>query len=443
MFGIVVLMFSICTQSVYAADTNQYTELVTQFQHETHCKNISAVIFDRGEVSYYGDSQALYQIGSMTKAFTGLAVQKLICEGYIQENEDIAAYIPGFQAYCDDVPVTITVEELLEQTSGFTNSEKDYPSASEQMTLSEWADSISGSVLHCKPGTEYHYSNVNYNLLGLMIEKVSGMSYRNYMEQEILVPLGLQNTFVGQPDDARIVEGTRLCFRQVYDFSLNVREASIPAGYFYANAEDMARWIELWTGTIPVPSEMQEPMKQVKERLTSEGDYYSGWERFADGVTGHSGGTPNYSSRIVFSEAAQTGVCVLCNLNVAATTDSLCNNLFADLSGENSGRLAADIWTIFDRIFTAVSIGVVLLLAGNFRIRRKAILTAIVIILTALLALMLILFPILFGADLQSILLTWAPWSLGIGLLLITADILMITGKIILEKPSCKLLRDK
>ena len=116
----------------------------------------------------------------MTKAFTGLAIRKLINEGLVNEDGAVSDYIKGFEAYYDSEAVDITVRNLLEQKSGYTNNENDYPSATETMTLYEWADSISGCELSFKPGTQYAYSNVNYNLLGLIIENVSGVSYREY-----------------------------------------------------------------------------------------------------------------------------------------------------------------------------------------------------------------------------------------------------------------------
>jgi putative ATP-binding cassette transporter len=416
---------------IWAASENDIGNVIKQYQQETKCESVSVVVFDKGEISYYGDSDDLYQIGSMTKAFTGLAIQKLIDEGLVNEDGAVSDYIEGYEAYYQSERAEITVRDLLEQKSGYTNIEKDYPSATEEMTLSEWADSISGRELSSKPGTEYAYSNVNYNLLGLIIEKVSGLSYRDYMEQEILIPLGLKNTFVGTPDDNRIVEGTRLGYRHVFEFKMTVKEASIPAGYFYSNVEDMGRWIEIWTGSDNIPEEYKEALSIIREQLKEEGDYYSGWELFADGVMGHSGGTPNYSSRIVMNEKDQTGVCVLSNLNVAASTDSLCNSILDIVSGKGSGSLNGDIWTIFDKIFAFVTMTGLLLFPVILVAKKRAVLIAFDVILISLLTLVFILFPIIFGAGMKEITFTWAPWSLAGGILTIAADIVGTTVKLL------------
>ena len=433
LFGLIVFsLITVCPRnSVLAADTGEIEKLIEDYRQETKCEQVSVVVYDHGDTAFYDDKKALYQIGSMTKAFTGLAVRKLIDEGLVDENGAVSEYIPGFVAYYDSARVDITVRNLLEQKSGYTNREKDYPSALETMTLSEWAGTISGRWLSSRPGTEYAYSNVNYNLLGLIIENVSGMSYRDYMEKEILIPLGLKNTFVGRPLNSEPVEGTRLGYRRVFDFPIPVKEACIPAGYFYSNAEDMGRWIEIWTGGSDIPEDLKEAISKIREQLREEGDYYSGWELFEGGATGHSGGTPNYSSRIVFDKEKNVGVCVLSNLNVAATTDSLCNSIFDLVSGRTPAGLYRDIWTIFDTIFILVTVAGILLFAVILLTKKRSVLIVLDTILISLFTLVFILFPIIFGAGMKEIAFIWAPWSLAGGLSVIAADMLGATVKLL------------
>ncbi|MCR5120776.1 MAG: beta-lactamase family protein [Lachnospiraceae bacterium] len=421
---LIIFTITLCIQNnIWAANGNDIESIIKQYQQETKCEHVSVAVFDNGKITYYGERESLYQIGSMTKAFTGLAIQKLINEGLVDADGVVSDYINGFEAYYGSERADIAVKDLLGQKSGYTNIEKDYPSATETMTLAEWADSISGRELSFKPGTEYTYSNVNYNLLGLIIENVSGISYREYMEREILIPLGLRDTFVGTPDDNRIIEGTRLGYRHVFKFPLTVKEASIPAGYFYSNAEDMGRWIEIWTESCDLPEDLKEALSMVKEQLKEEGDYYSGWELFADGITGHSGGTPNYSSRIVFDKKKQMGACVLSNLNVAATTDSLCNGIFDIVAGKAPAELNRDIWTIFDNIFAIVTMTGMFLFPIILVTKKRSVLIAFDVILISLLTLVLILFPMTFGAGMKEIVFIWAPWSLAGGLSAIIADI--------------------
>ena len=403
--------------------------MVAEFSSKTRCNEVSVVVYDHGDISYYGDNQGLYQIGSMTKSFTGLAVQKLISEGVLSADDKVSELVPGFKAYYDSEEAEITVYDLLKQRSGFTNSENDYPSATEDMSLQDWAVFISGKELKSKPGTEYAYSNVNYNLLGVIIENKTGISYREYMEETILMHYGLDSTSAGVPDDKdRIVEGSRLGFRTVFEYEVPVRIGSVPAGYFYSDTEDIGKWLKAWI-------ENSDPdMDLILAELENEGDYYAGWERFEGDVIGHSGGTPNYSSRIVFSRSKGIGVCVLTNLNVASSTDSLCNNIFKELSGISNDGLACDVWTVFDIIFTSVSAFGVLLLIFVLCIRKKGILIASGIVLMIAEVLIMVLFPLIFGAGIKAIAFTWAPWSFLAGTVLLAVDIVSIVIKLFVVK---------
>ena len=435
-----LIVFLIFPHKCAASYTYNIQALIDEFEDDTRCESVSVVIYDHGNVSYYGDKDGLYQIGSMTKSFTGLAAVKLINEGKLSVDDKVSDHISGFEVYFESEKVDITVRQLLEQTSGFTNSEKDYPSAADGMSLQEWAMTMSGKELKSAPGAEYNYSNVNYNLLGAIIEKVSGMSYREYMEKEILDPLGMKSTFVGYPDadGARVVEGTRLAYRRAVDYKISVKEARIPAGYFYSNTEDMAKWMSAWMNEDEMSEAFRGASDYIIGSLAKEGGYFAGWERFSDDVIGHSGGTPNYSSRIVISKKDGVAVCVLTNLNVAASTDSLCNTIYAVVSGKEAGPITKDVWTVFDIVFSLISIFFAVLFIILLKVNSRRILIATGVALAVLLVVVLSVFPAIFGAPLTEILLVWAPWSMMGSIILLLVDILMIILKQVLGGKKCE-----
>lgn len=78
-----------------AGQKTDVSALIESFEKDTKCSSVSVCVFDGGEVSFYGDQKGLYQIGSMTKAFTGLAVQKLISEGKISEDNKVSEFLDG------------------------------------------------------------------------------------------------------------------------------------------------------------------------------------------------------------------------------------------------------------------------------------------------------------------------------------------------------------
>lgn len=403
------------------------TDSIAEFCAGTKCSEVSVAVVWGDKTEIYGNAEGLYQIGSMTKAFTGLAILKMKSDGLLSENDKVSEFLPGFTACFENEFCEITIGQLLTQTSGYTNNETEYPGAAEDMSLMEWADSISGKELWKRPGSEYAYSNVNYNLLGAVIERVSGRSYEEYMVTEILIPLGLMNTFVKMPDDhERIIHGSRLGYRHSFEYEIPVAPGRIPAGYFYSNAADMARWIQIWIGTADIPEDYKLLVNAVKKIVIAQEEYYSGWELFEHGIIGHSGGTPNYSSRLVFSDREQIGVCVLANLNVSASTDGLCNGIFSSCTGEPVGKLQTDIWTVFDLIFTAVTGIGFLLLILPFRSKRRGILVAAEILLIIVLASICAVMPFVFGAGLGAILFVWAPYSLLGGISILAVDLCVI-----------------
>ena len=177
-------------------------------------------------------------------------------------------------------------------------------------------------------------------------------------------------------------------------------------------------------GTADLPEEWQEILSEVKGMLRDEGDYYGGWERFENGSIGHSGGTPNYSSRIVFSDQDGVGACVLTNLNVAASTDSLCNGIFTMLSGGEMGKIQSDVWTIFDRIFTGLFLMEFALLPVCIRSRKRGMLIVTGIVSVVIMTTLAITLPLIFGAGLFAILFTWAPLSLASFFGMMAADVM-------------------
>ncbi len=413
------------------ADDVDIMALLNEFSDETKCASQCVAVVDNGEVHIYGDGDGLYQIGSMTKAFTGLAVAKLIKEGKLKEDNKVADLLPGYTAIYDSKPCDITIEQLLTQTSGYTNEETKYPSASADMTLQDWVLSISGKELSSAPGEKYSYSNVNFNLLGAVIEKVSGISYREYMEKEILIPLGLNDTYVSAAgQESRIIPGSKLMYRRAVKYEIPVTEGRIPAGYFYSCGKDMARWIQIWLGSADIPDEYRELAKHIKSKFNNVGDYHSGWELFDGGIIGHSGGTPNYSSRIVYSDKANSGVCVLTNMNVAASTDGLCNGIFKLITGEGDVHVPADVWTVFDIIFTIYTVTGLLLLLIIILCRHRRALIIMGIVMAVLLVTICIVMPLIFGAGLGEIALIWAPYSFAGGLVLMAAAIFVLVVKL-------------
>jgi CubicO group peptidase (beta-lactamase class C family) len=140
-----------------------------------------------------GDCDTVYDVMSMTKQFTAAAIVKLQMQGRLRVLDPIGRYV-------NDVPPdkgSITVEHLLTHTAGLVESlGGDYEPLSRADLL---ADAL-GSELRSQPGARYHYSNVGYSLLAVIIEEASGIGYEEYLAENLFVPAGMDRTGYVLPD---------------------------------------------------------------------------------------------------------------------------------------------------------------------------------------------------------------------------------------------------
>lgn len=128
------------------------------------------------------------RIGSITKQFTAVGILMLEEQGKLSVKDDVRKYLPDFP----DKGSTITIEHLLQHTSGIPNYTalkgfRDLPD--EGVTLRQVFDVFAREPLDFAPGDRYSYSNSGYFLLGLIIEKLSGMKYHDFVAKNILIRL--------------------------------------------------------------------------------------------------------------------------------------------------------------------------------------------------------------------------------------------------------------
>ena len=136
-----------------------------------------------------------FAIASLTKSFTAVLVLRQVESGRIDLDAPVSAYLPGFNAtYADDV----TVRQLLENRSGIPH----YvdipgwfePKVKNEFTAESFLAEIEALELRFAPGEDYYYSNANYYLLGLILETTTGKRYEALLSEQILNPLGLEDT---------------------------------------------------------------------------------------------------------------------------------------------------------------------------------------------------------------------------------------------------------
>lgn len=220
--------------------------------------NGSALVAHRGEIIYkksfgYADRawrvpnrpDTRFMLGSNTKQFTSLLVMQLVEKGLVRLDGEISRYLPGFSG---DLGSGITVRHLLTHTSGLPDlfhqpsfeSGKPY----QPHAIGRINSGVTRDRLEFPPGSRFKYCNTGYCLLGNIIEEVTGKTYPEALRDNIMQPLGMQNS--GYYDDGC----SSVDFARSYSYGerglapeemLDSR-ASFAAGNIYSTVEDMYLW---------------------------------------------------------------------------------------------------------------------------------------------------------------------------------------------------------
>ena len=182
-----------------------------------------AVYFEAQGMADIGSSRpmakdTLFNIASMSKPITAVAVLMLVEEGKIGLNDAVSLHLPAFRGVnvgmerpavgagpkFDTVPASrdITVRDLLTHTSGIVSgpmgrSVVPYRKANE--TLSAYALRLAASPLEFQPGSRWAYSPAGYEILACLLETVSGVAFDEFLQRRVLEPLAMRDTFLGVP----------------------------------------------------------------------------------------------------------------------------------------------------------------------------------------------------------------------------------------------------
>jgi CubicO group peptidase (beta-lactamase class C family) len=180
-------------------------------------------------------------IGSLTKSVVAVAIMQLVEQGMIDLFAPIKQYLPELK---NNIAEGVTVHHLLKQQSGLTQFIEDCTEI-QVMDISspELLAIINKARRSFEPGKKFAYSNLNYNLLGILMERVTGLSYTDYMQQKVFVPLGLQSTGIERLSNIptnkavgyRTVNGI---FRPIQ----NVTSYALGTGDIYSTAADIFKW---------------------------------------------------------------------------------------------------------------------------------------------------------------------------------------------------------
>ncbi|WP_010248507.1 serine hydrolase [Acetivibrio cellulolyticus] len=309
-------------------------------------------------------TDTLFELGSVSKAFTGLAILKLEEEGKLKINDPVSKYIPWLKLKYNGKEVDVTLEQFLHQTSGIPfETACEIPVSDSEKALEYTVRVLINKELINEPGKNFFYASLNYDVLGLVIQQVSGVSYEEYMRNNILQLFGLNNTYMSREEamDKGMSYGYKLGFTKVLRYDAPEYRGNTPAGYIISNAEDMGKWLGIQLGAAST-TELQKSIIDKSHVHNStvpkaeDGAFYAaGWAFYPDGYGEfiHDGGNPNFSSYISFSPGENLGIIVLANRN-SVYTRAIGQGVMNILRSKDSAHSHFDNYLGLDKTVTVI-----------------------------------------------------------------------------------------
>jgi CubicO group peptidase (beta-lactamase class C family) len=186
---------------------------------------------------------SLFVIGSVTKSFTAMAVMQLMESGRVRLDDPVVQYLPYFRTRNRTVSDSITVSQLMSQTSGLSTAAGEDPFRRPETTVHAQVLALH-DVSAAKPGS-FTYSNANYEVLGELVEKVSGQSYGAYLQTHILGPLDMRHTYTDLPAAiaAGLKAGHQLWFGFAAPDGIYYRADWLPAGFLVSTVGDLNHYV--------------------------------------------------------------------------------------------------------------------------------------------------------------------------------------------------------
>jgi CubicO group peptidase (beta-lactamase class C family) len=276
-----------------------------------------------------------FWIGSNTKSITALAVMQLVEAGTVDLDTPIQRYLPDFGVADPEASTRITVRHLLNQTSGISrlDSIRAVATTSPDQNLEDTVAGLAGLDLNRPVGDSFEYANLNSVVLGLLIERVSGQRWQDYVQTNIFDPLAMTSTYTDKSTAA--ANGLTATHRHAFGFPFESDGTHLPGlaptGYVYSTADDMARYLALYTrgGTLDGQALLSDAgIAQMLTAATDErtfqlqsqqftASYGAGWFVGAFGAATdarwHQGSLPHFTAWMVLLPETNQAIVVLLN----------------------------------------------------------------------------------------------------------------------------------
>lgn len=301
---------------------------------------LAVAVVDTHNVRYlhtFGDITSSHMsstIGSLSKSMCALAIMQLLEAGKLTLDTPVDTILPEF-----GLPSSLTVTDLLNQTSGLG-----------------YYDTLAHLRIHDYAGT-FSYANANYDLLGKIVERISGEKYAQYMQEHIFEPLGMYDSFAGDraaPPGALQAPLHRSWFGNfvadgfIHKDSLH-SWGTASSGYVHASIQDMASYLKLYLDADPHILSYH-GVREILTHATDAGDgtsYAMGWTSFSfpDGslAYAHDGDVENAVASMLLIPSRELAVVVLSDANSYVSYNQTFFSLASNIQDIALGATPTDI----------------------------------------------------------------------------------------------------
>ena len=260
------------------------------------------------------------RVASVVKLFTAVSVMQLIEQELIDINDPIQKYVPDFPK---SKLGPITIKQLLNHTSGIGGykSGKEAETKKEYSTLTDALNVFKDRKLLFRPGSQYSYSTYGYVLLGVLIERVSGITYEEYIQANILDKAGMKHTAIEKfgiqvPNKSRLYHRNRK--GKIKKATNNNLSNRIPGGGFHTTLQDMLKFGDAIINHLLINEKTLLSMFENNGLKKGGNAHGIGWFMYAQkpnnsAVIGHSGEQSGCSAQLMIVPKSKTVVMVMAN----------------------------------------------------------------------------------------------------------------------------------
>jgi CubicO group peptidase (beta-lactamase class C family) len=365
-FAVVILLI---TASINASAQSQLSpDLIEKIDKvandalaRTGVPSASVAIVKDGQIVYtkaYGDArlepktpatpQMRYSIGSISKQFTAAAVLLLQEQGKLSLDDKVAKYVPNLTRANE-----VTIRQLLSHTSGYQDYwPQDYvmPMMLQPVTSQKILDMWARKPLDFDPGTKWQYSNTNYVIAGVIIEKVAGVPLLKFLQEKVFTPLGM--TSVSDTDQAKLGDTDPTGYLR-YALGPLRPAPKEGAGWLFAAgelampAQDLAKWdISIMDQKLMKPSSYREFSTDVLLKNGLSTHYGLGVDVSSQGghrALSHGGEVSGFTAQNTVFPDDRAAVVVLTNQDAASASGAIAGGigqlLFATTDPQTPAKL--------------------------------------------------------------------------------------------------------